>query len=79
MKQLRIKQKISWAIITSLYFFPMFLSSVIFATYCGTGHTLGIAMAFSVLTVLNLIKEPIRSLPLFIGQLMEFAVAMTRI
>ena len=71
--------KIGWLTITSLYFFPMALSSVVFAVYCGTGHQLDIGMAFAVLTILNLIKEPLRSLPMFIGQVMEFSVAMNRI
>lgn len=35
--------------------------------------------AFTVMTLLNMIAEPLRSLPLFIGQLIEFQVAMRRI
>ena len=31
------------------------------------------------ITILNLIKDPLRALPLFVGQLIEFRVSMRRI
>ena len=36
-------------------------------------------VAFTVMTILSLIKDPLRALPLFIGQLIEFRVSMKRI
>ena len=53
--------------ITSLYFFPSLLSAVVFATYIGMGNTLDLEIAFVVMTILNIIKDPLRSLPTFIG------------
>ena len=55
------------AVVTSLYFFPSLLSAVVFSVYIGLGNTLDLDIAFTVMTVLNLIKDPLRSLPLFIG------------
>ena len=43
------------------------------------GNKLGLDAAFTVMTILNLIKDPLRSLPEFIGQFLEFQVSMSRI
>ena len=67
------------AIISTLYFFPSILSAVIFSFYIGFGNTLCLDVAFTVMTILNLIKDPLRSLPEFIGNFLEFQVSMTRI
>ena len=66
-------------IISTMYFFPAILGVVIFSFYIGFGNTLCIDVAFTVLTILNLIKDPLRSLPEFIGNFLEFQVSMTRI
>ena len=67
------------ATVTSLYFFSSLLSAVVFAVYIGLGNTLDLDIAFTVLTVLNLIKEPLRTLPRFVGNCIEFQVSMSRI
>ena len=67
------------AIVSTLYFFPAILSAVIFSFYIGYGNTLSLDVAFTVMTILNLIKDPLRSLPMFIGQFLEFQVSMERI
>jgi len=54
-------------IITSLYFFPNILSSVVLAVYIKTGHTISLATAFTVLVFFDILKEPIRQLPLFLS------------
>jgi ABC-type multidrug transport system fused ATPase/permease subunit len=66
-------------IIASLYFFPQVLSSVVFATYIGTGHYIDLGTAFSVLVFFELIKDPMRSLPYFISSFIELLVSMRRI
>ena len=71
--------RISQVLITNLYFFPQILQGVVFAFYIGFGNTLSLDIAFTVITILNLIKDPLRALPLFIGQLIEFRVSMRRI
>ena len=76
---LRKRYNLSIINISTLYFFPSILSAVIFSFYIGFGNTLSLDIAFTVMTILNLIKEPLRSLPQFIGQLLEFQVSMTRI
>ena len=71
--------KISQVLVTNLYFFPQILSAVVFAFYIGFGGTLRLDIAYMVITILGLIKDPLRSLPLFMGQLIEFKVSMRRI
>lgn len=45
-----------WAfMITSLYFFPSILSSVVLSTYIGTGHTIDLSTTFTVLVFFNMI------------------------
>ena len=51
--------------IASLYFFPSILSSVVFTTYIGMGNEISLADAFTVLVFFDLIKEPLRSFPMF--------------
>ena len=65
--------------VTNLYFFPQVLSAVVFSFYIGFGGTLSLDIAFTVITILGLIKDPLRALPLFVGQLIEFRVSMRRI
>jgi hypothetical protein len=62
-----------------LYFFPQIMSATIFSVYIGTGNTLNIENAFTVMTILNLLQDPLRTLPLFIGQMIEFLISMRRI
>ena len=66
-------------LIASIYFFPNILSSVVFTTYIGTGHTIDLATAFSVLVFFDLIIEPMINLPLFISVFVDFRVSMKRI
>ena len=73
------RMRISQVLITNLYFFPQILSAVVFSFYIGFGGTLDLDVAFTVITILAMIKDPLRALPLFLGQLIEFRVAMRRI
>lgn len=66
-------------ILTSLFFFPNILSSLVFTTYIGTGHTLSLSTAFQCLVFFDLIKEPIAMLPLFLSGFIQFQVSMKRI
>ena len=79
LKLLWRRMRISHLIITNLYFFPQILQAVIFSFYIGFGNTLSLDIAFTVIAILNLIKDPLRALPLFVGQLIEFRVSMRRI
>ena len=66
-------------IVVSLYFFPQILSAVVFGFYIGFGNNLSLDVAFTVITILNMIKDPLRSLPMFVGTAIEFSVSMRRI
>lgn len=79
LKLLWRRMRISQLIITNLYFFPQILQAVVFSFYIGFGNTLSLDIAFTVIAILNLIKDPLRALPLFVGQLIEFRVSMRRI
>mmetsp|Transcript_17853 Transcript_17853/g.30300 ORF Transcript_17853/g.30300 Transcript_17853/m.30300 type:complete len:578 (+) Transcript_17853:575-2308(+) len=63
----------------SIVFFPLALQIASFTSFIGLGHYLDLATAYQVITVFNLINGPIRMLPMFIGQFIEFTVAMRRI
>lgn len=65
--------------VTALYFFPSILSSVVMATYIGTGHTINLSTTFTILVLLDMIKNPIRLLPYFISSFIQFQVSMVRI
>jgi len=41
---------------TSLYFFPSILTAVVFSVYIGTGNTLDLSVAYTVTTILNMVK-----------------------
>jgi ABC-type bacteriocin/lantibiotic exporter with double-glycine peptidase domain len=58
---------ISCISITSMYFFPQVLSAVVFSVYIGSGHVLDLSIAYTVMTIFNNLKEPLRMLPMFIG------------
>jgi len=63
----------------SLTFWPAILQATTFSAYIGTGHTIDIATAYTLITVFNLISQPLRMLPMFIGNCVEFSVSMRRI
>ena len=67
LKLLWRRMRISHLIITNLYFFPQILQAVVFSFYIGFGNTLSLDIAFTVIAILNLIKDPLRALPLFVG------------
>ena len=49
--------------VASLYFFPQVLSAVVFSVYIGSGHTLDLGTAYTVMTCLNIMKDPMREFP----------------
>lgn len=63
----------------SVIFFPMLLQVTSFTVFIGVGHSINLATAYTIITIFNLIIQPIRMLPMFIGQFIEFMVAMRRI
>lgn len=51
----------------SLTFFPLFLQIVSFTAFIGTNHPMDLSLAYTIITIFNLIQSPIRMLPMFIG------------
>ena len=70
---------IGMLIVSSLYFFPASLQAICYTFYIGFGGTLSLGVGYVVLNVFNMIRDPIRMLPLFIGFAVEFAISMRRI
>ena len=66
-------------IITSIEFLPSALSATVFTTYIGTGHSIDLASAFTILIYFNMIKEPMAQLPLFMTRFVQLLVSMRRI
>jgi ABC-type transport system involved in cytochrome bd biosynthesis fused ATPase/permease subunit len=50
-----IRISINMIIMSSLYFFPIMLKIVSFTTYIGTGHSIDISLAFTIITIFNII------------------------
>jgi len=65
--------------LASMTFWPMVLRATTFGFYIGLGNSIDFATAYTVITVFTLMQTPLRWLPFFIGQFIEFAVAMGRI
>lgn len=64
---------------SSLYFFPASLQAICYTFFIGFGGRLSLGVGYVVLNVFNMIRDPIRMLPLFIGFAVEFAISMRRI
>jgi ATP-binding cassette subfamily C (CFTR/MRP) protein 1 len=89
-KAIQVKRKIEMSVfwkrltvgmisVSSLYFFPQVLSAVVFSVFIASGHTLYLGMAYTVMTCLNILREPMRYFAYFIGQLIELLVSMERL
>ena len=66
-------------LVTTLYFFPTSLQAVCYSFFIGFGNILSLNTGYVVLSVFNLIADPIRELPAFIGFAIEFVISMRRI
>jgi len=66
-------------VLSSLYFFPSVLSSVVFSTYIGFGNYIDLKDAFTVMVFFGLVKGPLQSLPMFVNQMIQLVVSMNRI
>ena len=76
---LRIRLCLTIIIVVSLYFFPALLQAVSFTAFLGTGGSIDMETSFAVMTIFNIIATPLRMLPLFIGNVVEFHVSIERI
>ena len=50
-----------------------------FTTYIGTGHTIDIKTTYTIIVFFNIIKDPLRFVPEFFGELVETIVSMKRV
>lgn len=71
--------QVSQILVTNLYFFPQIVTAVVFSFYIGFGNTLRLDTAFTIIVIFNLIKDPLRAIPMFVGQLIMFRASMLRI
>ncbi len=52
---LKIRMILGALIVASFYFFPCMLQAVCFSTFIGTGHTLSLSLAFTILNIFSII------------------------
>ena len=53
-------------------YFPICLQVVSFSAYIGFGYNIDLSVAYTVITIFQMIDSPIRLLPFFLGQFIEF-------
>ena len=81
-QELSLLVKLKWLqIITVACFnyFPTMLRVASFTAYFGSGHSMTVDSTFAILTILDIIKDPMGWLPLYIGHVVEFQVSVTRL
>jgi ATP-binding cassette, subfamily C (CFTR/MRP), member 1 len=77
--KLRIRFFVSCLNILSIFLLPGFLILTAFGVAIKSGIRMKVSTAFAALQVLNMLRDPTRWLPFFIGMMMEFTVSMKRI
>lgn len=55
------------------------MSTITIVVFVYLGNSLDLSTAYTIKIIFNYIKDPMRLLPLFIAQLLEFKLSMTRI
>ena len=66
-------------VIATYNFFPIFIQAVSLFSYVAFGFTIDLATVFTLITLFSLLAGPVRTLPWFMGQMIEFHVSMRRI
>ena len=67
-------------IVAVLYFFPIVLQTTALASYIGISRKdLDLSTAFMVVSVLQIMADPLRELPMFFGSFFTVQVSMNRI
>ena len=61
------------------FLFPQLMSTITIAVFIYLGNTMDLSSAYTIKIIFNYVKEPMRMLPLFIAQLVEFRLSMNRI
>ena len=55
------------------------MSTITIVVFIYVGNSLDLSTAYTIKIIFNYIKDPMRLLPMFIAQLLEFKLSMTRI
>ena len=63
----------------AIFLVPPLFSLTVFSVAIKSGVKMSVSTAFAALQVLNMLRDPTRWLPFFIGMMMEFTVSMKRI
>jgi ATP-binding cassette subfamily C (CFTR/MRP) protein 1 len=65
--------------IAFIFLFPQLMSTITIVVFIYLGNSLDLSTAYTIKIIFNYIKDPMRLLPMFIAQLLEFKLSMTRI
>lgn len=79
LKQLSRVQRLSTIATTLLYFFPALLQTATFSGAIYYNGSISLGEAFLILNIFRILAAPFTSLPSFVGNIMNFMVAMNRI
>ena len=61
------------------FLFPQLMSTVTIVVFVYLGNDLDLSTAYTIKIIFNYVRDPMRMFPLFISQLIDFRLAMTRI
>ncbi|CAI2361005.1 unnamed protein product [Moneuplotes crassus] len=76
---LKLRFSLTLLNLLAIFLLPSFLILTVFSVAIRSGIRFRASTAFAALQVLNLLRDPTRWLPFFIGVMMEFGVSMKRI
>lgn len=60
----------------AMYFFPTLLQCVSLTVFIGSGQTMTLSMAYSIITIFNIMIDPIVGLPYMLGCMIQFFISM---
>lgn len=74
------KRAVLFCFVIAIYnFMPIFIQAVSLFSYVGLGFTIDLATTFLLITLFSILGQPVRQLPWFVGQMVEFLISMQRI
>lgn len=79
MRDLKKMFIIDTVLIGGIRFFPILQQTVAFVVFIAMGNSFTLAQTFAIVTVFNIMIDPIIGLPWMIGCMVEFIVSMKRI
>lgn len=71
--------KLTMFLICFIFLFPQLLQTISFSTYIFFNGDLELSTAFFIITIFRMMIGPLRTLPHFVSQLIQFKVSMNRV